>query len=95
MEGERILNELIDECRWSLEVLEHAKVDVAARAHTRAMGYGRERGGAGSLTSQKSGTGLPDRSSLEAVSQPTPDAQPDSRMPSTTRETAPDYSSCS
>jgi hypothetical protein len=38
MEGERVLNELIYECRRSLEGIEHAKLDLEARGWARANG---------------------------------------------------------
>jgi len=39
--GERILNDIIHECRRSLEGIEHAKLDLEAQANARAQGYGR------------------------------------------------------
>ena len=39
--GVRVLNEVIHECQRSLEGLEHARLDLEARANARAQGYGR------------------------------------------------------
>lgn len=40
-EGERVLNEIVYECQRSLEAIGHAKLDLEAREHERAMGRGR------------------------------------------------------
>ena len=40
--GERVLKELIYECERSLEGIEHARLDLEARANARALGYGRD-----------------------------------------------------
>ena len=37
-EGERVLNEIIYECRRSLEGIEHAKLELEARVNARGMG---------------------------------------------------------
>jgi hypothetical protein len=39
--GVRVLNEVIYECQQSLEGIEHARLDLEARANARAQGYGR------------------------------------------------------